>query len=830
MSTPPGRRPAPRARFRLLSTTLTGLASGAAAMFLFVLPSQEAGQTVGAPAVKAAALAQPSAPAAVEALKLAKQEAGPSPILVPVSNVRPAKLLTKEEMTAAIQPLLSFKISDEDGKAVKQALDAAAREDHAGARAAIAKISAPAARDFAEWKRLRYPEADFQEKMVFRLAHPLYPEMPQDALNEKNLFLSSAPAASVLKFYTNRLPSTGAGHASLGGALLETGERERGLAMIKFAWGRNSLDPAVVEKFRSRFGALLNESDHRHREHMLAVRAAYRDDPGKDSDSKGLRAALKLKGKKGRNGDALHRKRRHSASEDRGLNREAGLSGKARAFRVVTLAEPVRLKKASRKSGNSGDGEDADKGSKPGAHTRQAKAAESAFKLAKAVDGGPGTLLSRLKALRREGADDDLWSLLRSIGPDSADLADPERWWDFRRSEVRRALSEDHPKTAYAIAKAHGPLEGESLSEAEFLAGWIALRFMKDPLRAAPHFEASSIVGYARTDARAAYWLGRAKLEVGAAKEAQFYFAAAAGRFYTYYGALARQAFRRSNTCEFRAPLQPSPRAISAFVNEDAFKAIIIAKQLDLEPVLNSFVLDLARQIRDPEQMTLVMELAQRVAGPNVAVRAAKIALLRGYPVEAYSYPALLPAYREAGENAKLEPALVNALTRQESEFYTGTVSRVGARGLMQLMPQTAKSVAAAVKMKYELARLVSDPSYNVTLGSVFLAQLLSGYDGSYILTLAAYNAGPGRVAEWIKDFGDPRDKSVDPIDWVERVPFTETRQYIQKILESTQLYRCRFAKSPAGFQIVEDLHRGRPGKIPDLTDIAGSAGSDDTP
>ncbi len=821
MSTSPGRTRTPRAPFRLLSRALTGSLAGAAALFLYVLPSQEAGKAASQ------ALARP-------ALTKAKEQAKPSPILIPVSNVRPAKLLTQEEMAAALEPLLSFKISDGDGKAVKEAFEAASREDDGGTRAAIAKIGAPAARNFAEWKRLRQPQADFQEAMAFRLAHPLYPELPQDALNEKNLFLSGAPAASVLKFYTNRMPLTGAGHASLGGALLETGERARGLAMIKFAWGRYPLDPAVEEKFRSRFGSLLDEKDRRHREQMLAVRAAYRDDPGKDADShgKGLRAALKLKGKKSRDGNALRRKHRHSA-EDTGLHREAALGGKARAFRIAMFAEPVRLRKASRKSGVGGDKDDdkkkpADKESKPG--TRQAKAAENAFKLSKADAGGPGTLLSRLKALRREAADDDLWSLLRSIGPDSADLADPERWWDFRRSEVRRALSQDHPKTAYAIAKAHGPLEGESLSEAEFLAGWIALRFMNDPLLAAPHFEASAIQGFARTEARAAYWLGRAKLEAGAAGEAQFYFAQAASRFYTFYGALARQAFRRANTCEFRAPPQPSAGAISAFVNEDAFKAVMIAKQLDLEPAMNSFVLDLARQIRDPEQMTLVLELAQRVAGPHVAVRAAKIALLRGYPVEDYAYPVLLPKYGEAGGNAKLEPALLNALTRQESEFYTGTVSRVGARGLMQLMPQTAKTVAAAVKMKYELARLVSDPSYNVTLGSVFLAQLLSGYDGSYILTLAAYNAGPGRVRDWIKDFGDPRDKSIDPIDWIERVPFTETRQYVQKILESTQLYRCRLESSQAGFKIVEDLHRGRPGKIPELDDIAGSVGSDETP
>ncbi len=883
--------PAPRTPFRLLSALLTGLIPGffAAVIVLDILPSQEARQAVtGAPAVAGPAVIKAAAPpvtppagavavrheapepsssgptaSKVEnkqqaagrlgledwkgesrqdrvpaALEPAKEEAKASPVLLPVSATRPSRVLTREEMTAALEPLLSFKIGDEDGKAVKEAVEAVSKEHDGDARAAIRKISAPAARNFAEWKRLRQPQADFQEAMAFRLAHPLYPEPPQDSLNEKNLFLSGAPAASVLKFYTNRMPLTGAGHASLGGALMENGERERGLAMIKFAWGRYMLDPAVEEKFRSRFSAFLNERD---RERLLAVHAAYRDDPGKDSDSggKGLRAGLRLKGKKGRNGlhNAGHRKRRRSAgSEDIALHREAALSGKARAFRVAMLAEPIRLKKASRKNAGSGDSDEgnkkpADNEGKAAANTRQAKAAENAFKLAKATAGGPGTLLSRLRGLRREGADDDLWSLLRSISPGMADLADPDRWWDFRRSEVRRALSQDHPKTAYAIAKAHGPLEGDNLSEAEFLAGWIALRFMKDPLLAAPHFEASRIVGYARTEARAAYWLGRAKQEVGAAKEAQFYFAEAGSRFYTFYGALARQAFRRANTCEFRTPVQPSARVISAFVNEDAFKAVIIAKQLDLEPVLNSFVLDLARQIRDPEQMTLVMELAQRVTGPHVSVRAAKIALLRGYAVEAYAYPALLPKFGDAGENAKLEPALLNALTRQESEFYTGTVSRVGARGLMQLMPQTARQVAAAVKMKYELARLVSDPSYNVTLGSAFLAQLLSGYDGSYVLTLAAYNAGPGRVAEWIKDFGDPRDKGIDPIDWVERVPFTETRQYIQKILESTQLYRCRFESSKAAFQIVEDLHRGRPGKIPDLNDdIAGSAGADDTP
>ena len=779
---------------------------------------------------------EPAKPSAAEAAQPAKAEPAPVPVLVPASTARPGKALPAEAMTAALQPLLAFKIGEEDAKAVKEAFEAAGREDSDDARAAIKKIADPSARNFAEWRRLRQLETDLQEGIAFRLAHPLYPDLPQDGANEKELFLSNAPAAAVLKFYVNRQPLTGAGHASLGGALLETGERERGLAMIKFAWGRYVLDPAVEEKFRSRFGALLNENDRRRREQLLKVHAALKDDPGKDLEvrGRGLRAAMKAKARARRGRvaphKALHRNRRRRADAGEGslLLREAAATGKARAFRVASLVEPVRYR-YRRPAAASEDKDDGKKAPDKGAGTLQSKAAANAFKLAKEVVGGPGTMLARLKALRRENADDDLWSLLRSIDPDSADLAAPDVWWEFRRSEVRRALLQDHPRTAYAIAKTHGPLNGENLSEAEFMAGWIALRFVHDPLLAVHHFEASRVAGFSRTEARAAYWLGRAKLEVGASKEAQRYFAEAASRFYTYYGGLARQAVQRGNVCEFRAPAAPSPREIEAFVNEDAFRGVMIAKQLDMEPALNAYILDLARQLRDPVQMTLVLELAQRVTGPHVAVRAAKIALLRGFPVEAYAFPALLPKYSEAGDNAKLEPALLNALTRQESEFYTGTISPVGARGLMQLMPQTARQVAASAKMKYELSRLVSDPSYNVTLGSVFLAQLVSAYGGSYVLTLAAYNAGPGRVAEWIKEFGDPRDKNVDPVDWVERIPFTETRQYVQKILESVQLYRCGFESSKPGFQLVEDLHRGRPGKIPELEDIAGS-GSDEAP
>ncbi len=810
----------------------------------------------------------------------AKDTAAAEPVLTAAVDVKFPKPFGDDEITNALQPILSFKISDDDAAAVK---DAISKGDSDSGREALKRIADPAARAFAEWKRLRGSNG-FDDILAFRKAHPLFPEPIQDAGIEKSLFLSNASSVDILRFYANRNPQTAAGKASLGAALMETGERERGLALIRFVWSRYVFDSAVQERFISRFGQLLDENDRGRRDRLIAVHSKPQDDAGKSAASGFRNGSIKraaLLGGKSRRGRSVHggrhskrwqragrgKARRRGEIPSEVLQKEAASSGKAGAFPIVPISQLVKLRKGEPHSETAENkSEDAGKqnsqagkpdvgGGKPGTpqpigekpaetaakteakdgkpaqNSLQAKTAEKAFHLRKERAGGPSALLAKLKSLRREGADDDLWSLLRSIDPDAADLADPDRWWDFRRSEVRRALIDEHPKTAYAIAKMHGPLDDDNRSEAEFMAGWIALRFLKDPHRAQPHFEAAySIKSSVREETRAAYWLGRTKLELGSRAEADRLLSQAASRFYTFYGALAAQALRKGMACEFRAPPQPSQNAITAFINEDAFKALMIAKQLGFEPLLITFFLDLARQVQDPEQMTLMLELAERIAPPHVAVRAAKIALLRGFATEAYAYPTLLPKFDAAGGNGGIELALLSALTRQESEFHTGSVSSAGARGLMQLMPQTAKIVAASAKIKYELPRLISDPSYNVTLGSAFLAQLLSGYNGSYVLSLVAYNAGPGRAAQWIDDFGDPRDKSVDPIDWIERIPFNETRNYVQRILESTQLYRCRLKNGKVRIQLVEDLHRGRPGKIPNFADVSGSAELDLTP
>jgi soluble lytic murein transglycosylase len=212
-------------------------------------------------------------------------------------------------------------------------------------------------------------------------------------------------------------------------------------------------------------------------------------------------------------------------------------------------------------------------------------------------------------------------------------------------------------------------------------------------------------------------------------------------------------------------------------------------------------------------------ELAKLAGDPQIALRLSKIAFNRDLPLGDYALPVgVIPEFRSLLTD-RVDPALVHALSRQESEFNAAAKSPVGASGLMQLMPATARAVAKAYKVKFDSARL-TNPAYNTQLGEAHLRDLIDSYRGSYFLSLAAYNAGGGRVTEWIKSFGDPRDPAVDPIDWIERIPFTETRQYVIKIMETLQLYRSRLAGPKRALQLVQDLNRGR--KVPHAEALAG--------
>jgi soluble lytic murein transglycosylase len=234
---------------------------------------------------------------------------------------------------------------------------------------------------------------------------------------------------------------------------------------------------------------------------------------------------------------------------------------------------------------------------------------------------------------------------------------------------------------------------------------------------------------------------------------------------------------------------------------------------------LSHFLLALSRKLTNPAEVVLLAEFAKATGDPQIALRLSKIAFNRDLPLGDYALPiGVIPQFRSLITD-RVDLALVHALSRQESEFNAAAKSPVGAAGLMQLMPATARAVAKAYKLKFDSAQL-TNPTYNTQLGEAHLRDLIDSYRGSYFLSLAAYNAGGGRVAEWIKTFGDPRDPQVDPIDWIERIPFTETRQYVIKIMETLQLYRSRLAGPRQALQLVQDLNRGR--KTPYAGTIAG--------
>ena len=278
-----------------------------------------------------------------------------------------------------------------------------------------------------------------------------------------------------------------------------------------------------------------------------------------------------------------------------------------------------------------------------------------------------------------------------------------------------------------------------------------------------------------------------------------------------FYGQLGRQTLdARPARLEVTATPLPTEADIQSFLSRDAVRAIGVARAMGYDGVISQFYLALSRKLTNPAEVVLLVELAKATGDPQIALRLAKIAFNRDLPLGDYALPVgVMPEFKSLLSD-RVDPALVHALSRQESEFNAAAKSPVGASGLMQLMPATARMVAKTVQG--QVLESTSSPTPPTTPSSAkrILRDLIDSYGGSYFLSLAAYNAGGGRVAEWMKQFGDPRNPEVDPIDWIERIPFTETRHYVIKIMETLQLYRSRLAGPKQALQLVQDLNRGR--------------------
>lgn len=376
-------------------------------------------------------------------------------------------------------------------------------------------------------------------------------------------------------------------------------------------------------------------------------------------------------------------------------------------------------------------------------------------------------------------------------------VPDAAEWWYERRTLVRKLLDIGQPALAYRAAADYDKGPEGRLVEAHFHAGWIALSFLNDAASARTHFAAmAELATLADSVTQANYWLARANLKLGDVAAARTAFEAAARYGTVYYGQLARTELGEAGV-EIR-PLPDWKQSETLFDANPVVRAVRLlaanGKANLAVPLLRNF----GNGLDSGAELLLAARLAQEIGAHHLAIAIANTADQRGTPLDLFSFPKDgLPADVQLAADR----AAVYAITRQESMFQLDAVSSAGARGLMQLMPGTAQDVARKVGVDYSPNRLVSDAAYNALLGSTYLGAQLDRYDGSLVLAAAAYNAGPGNADKWIKAYGDPRAANVDPVIWVELIPFQETRTYVKRVLGNYLVYRQRLGDSPVTLQ-----------------------------
>jgi soluble lytic murein transglycosylase len=437
------------------------------------------------------------------------------------------------------------------------------------------------------------------------------------------------------------------------------------------------------------------------------------------------------------------------------------------------------------------------------ASVRKAANAKSLFEaVPRELHSDTGYVFAKIQQLRREEKYAEAAQLMMSAPRDPARLYNLNEWWIERRLISRKMIDLGEYKTAYLIARdAALPTRDIYKTEQEFTAGWIALRFLNDPSTAAQHFARIGVGSVNPTTlARAGYWKGRAAEAMGREHEARTFYASAAEQSTSYYGQLARAKLRMP-----QLELNDVPRSRGA-ERLEVVRAVQLLFELDEREIAIPIFADVGEN-GDADTVIGLGELTTRYGYARGMILAGKAALNRGLPFDHYAYPVMgIPSYSPIGPD--VEKSVVFAITRQESMFNPGDVSPAQAYGLLQVTPDAGRYVCKRAGVSFDLSRMKTDSAYNAALGAAELGGLMEDFRGSYIMTFAAYNAGRGSLKKWVDRYGDPRDPKVDAVDWVELIPFSETRNYVQRIMENLQVYRARFGGGTK-LQIEADLHRG---------------------
>lgn len=420
----------------------------------------------------------------------------------------------------------------------------------------------------------------------------------------------------------------------------------------------------------------------------------------------------------------------------------------------------------------------------------------------------PSHLLSRAKYLRSKNRISQAAALLQSVDAAAIHPTAADHHWNERRILASDLIEVGKPGRAYRTIRENVAGSPRFQIDSEFFAGWTALRKLDQAGDAEAHFR--RLIGIATTPlslSRGHYWLGRALKAQKRRDAANAAFGKAARYDTTFYGQLAMRELGRDRIEISRT--RPTPDDRTRFPHYELVQSIMKLESAGHENRAAPFYRHLARHLENPGELALLAARAERQGDYRLSLQVGKTGFHRGLDVDTLAWP--LGAIPQNTKTSGAGLPLAYAIGRQESAFQIDARSSANALGLLQLLPGTARQTARSIGLKYSRRRLVTDAGYNARLGTAFLARQMERFGGSYILTFAAYNAGPGRAAEWVERFGDPRGKPLyTVIDWIEEIPYRETRSYVQRVMENYQVYRARLGGRK--LTIDKDLRVGRGG------------------
>jgi soluble lytic murein transglycosylase len=633
-----------------------------------------------------------------------------------------------------------------NNSAAVRAIDAALDGKWQAAFDGASRTGDQAAMKTVEWLYIRKnpKDAGSERIMNFVAANPSWPaSRALTRAAEARLADRDTPIETVARHFNRFTPISAWGHVAFARLALARGDRSSAAAAVRKAWLDDDLSTSLEKEILRNYGALLGRDDHKARMYAMIM-----------------------------------------AQETNAAVRAAGMVSRQHVQAAKAAQALIR---------------------------RKSNGPALYKKLPAEFRNHPPMLYAYARYFRRKGDYATAFNLLKRGPASHAAQIRPDQWFVEKRLAARHLAASKYRKhwpAIYKMMASHGFKSGKHYIEAEFLAGWFALRKLSEPGAAAVHFKRITEAATTRTDAsRGWYWLGRARAAKGEGGRAEQAYKQAAASPTLFYGQLALDKLGFGKRPLNISAASASSAGLAKAKQVEVFRAAHLLAQAGGDREVGLFLFPIARAIKSPAEAASAIDAIHSQEGYFAAVRLAKAFGAMGVDVDNWAYPVnALPNWRSIGP--RVEKSVILGLSRQESEFNATAGSHAGAKGFMQIMPGTGKGIARQYRISgYRTSDLTQKPALNVAMGEAYLGGLIDRFGGSYILAFAGYNAGPGNAQKWIDIYGDPRSPGVDAIDWIESIPITETRKYVQKVMQNVHVYRTRLDQKK--YAISYDINRG---------------------